>query len=579
MRGIAIAIAAMRRVGSLIDVLTLLACATQHLAAAADDRPVALPPFIVEETAKGPPWRYVEAVGYEILSRCSDPVTRRVVETHYQLHQLLAEILPAELQVKMSVPRSLILYDEALQPAASQEVIARLLRTTPAPPIDDMPIFGGRRGLPTVTPRRYSFLPNLRLWDRDAMALFMIVRSEDFDPERISLTHDYVTFLVRSRIPALPPWFMQGFLSLHQQITYGGKRLTLPPLEWISAQLTDAIKKDPKAAPPLLPLTDFFGAKLPAPEPNVPIDPIKRWQAQALLFVRWGLDPAGGQRRAAFWKFTERCAIAGASEDLFQECFGLDYEHAQTQLAAYLPIALRRSLEFRPARMARLPNLPLHDASPGQIARLKGDWERLEITYVKANFPELASKYLEQARRTLKRGYDRDERDPRLLAALGLCECDAGNDPGAREYFEAATQIGPIRPRANFELARLRCAEFRAQPAGNGGQISTSQTAAILQPLFAARAQEPPLPEVYELIAEAWASADATPTRGHLAVLSEGVRLFPRRTELILRTAELYLRNGFQTDAAAFIDLGARVADDPHDRERVAALQQQLTSR
>ena len=42
----------------------------------------------------------------------------------------------------------------------------------------------------------------------------------------------------------------------------------------------------------------------------------------------------------------------------------------------------------------------------------------------------LTPKYLEQARRTLKRGYDRDERDPRLLAVLGLCEIDAGNDAG-----------------------------------------------------------------------------------------------------------------------------------------------------
>src|SRR5688500_15028114 len=43
----------------------------------ADDNPVSLPPFIVEEAAKGPPWRYAETPGYEILSRCNDAITRR----------------------------------------------------------------------------------------------------------------------------------------------------------------------------------------------------------------------------------------------------------------------------------------------------------------------------------------------------------------------------------------------------------------------------------------------------------------------------------------------------------------------
>src|SRR5687768_6615231 len=152
-----------------------------------EERPVALPPFIVEEATRGPPWRYAEFDGYEILSRCSDAVTRRVVETHYQLHQLLADILPPQLQVKMSVPRALILYDEELQPAASKEVIARMLRNSDPPP--EFPGLPGRGGFRVpASVERYSFLPNLRLWDRDSMAVFMIVRRDDFDANRLSLT-------------------------------------------------------------------------------------------------------------------------------------------------------------------------------------------------------------------------------------------------------------------------------------------------------------------------------------------------------------------------------------------------------
>lgn len=547
----------------------------------ADEAAVALPPFIVEEATKGPPWRYGEAMGFEILSRCDDSMTRRVVEAHHHLHGLLAEILPPQLQLKLTLPPALILYDEELQPASSKEVVAQLLRRAPLPTDDPMPSFGGgrgSRGLQTPSPsRRYTFLPNLRLWDRDAMTIFMIVRREGFDPDRLALTHDYVSFLVKSRLPSLPPWFVHGFLALYQQMTHEGMQLTLGPLTWISETHTHALKKDLKTAPPVLPVDEFLAFRMPARDPLATYEPIAAWQAQALLFVRWGLDSGGPARRAALWDFVERSATNGSTEEVFRACFGLDFAAAQAEMAAYLPRAVRRTINFRLPRGApKLPPFAMRNASDGQIARLKGDWERMEIAYVKTHHPQLADKYLEQARRTLRRGYDRDERDPQLLAAMGLCESDAGNPTGARELFEAAVRIGPIRPRANYELARLRLTEFRAQPAGPEGRLSVTQAAEVLAPLFAARAQQPPLPEVYALIGDVWAEVAAKPNRGHLAVLDEGVRFFPRRADLVLRAAELYLREGFRAEASNYIDVAARVATDDATRERAALLRRQI---
>ncbi|MBL9212305.1 MAG: hypothetical protein JNL92_17730, partial [Opitutaceae bacterium] len=323
------------------------------LGPAAEERPVvALPPFLVEEATKGPPWRYAEAMGYEILSRCDDRTTRRVIESHHTLHQLLAHLLPETLQVKMSVPRALILYDQELQPAASQEVIAKLLRSTPEPAAEDAFTLPGGRGFRTSAPtRRFSFLPNLRLWDRDGMAIFMIVRRDDFDADRLALTHDYVSFLVKSRLPALPPWFVYGFLALYQEIKYGGDRLTVEPMEWISPLHTAALKKEPKTAPPVRPLADFFRGELPPADAHGTYTPIEAWRAQAVLFVRWGLDPAGGSRRQAFLKFVERSAVEGNGEQVLRECLDLDFAQAQTELTAYLPNAVRRSVQYRPERL------------------------------------------------------------------------------------------------------------------------------------------------------------------------------------------------------------------------------------
>src|ERR1019366_9231312 len=100
------------------------------------------------------------------------------------------------------------------------------------------------------------------------------------------------------------------------------------------------------------------------------------------------------------------------TEALFQECFGLDFATAQQQLTAYLPEAIREKLALRPSQRPRLPDYALRPASEAEIARLRGDWERLEVGYVKAHFPSLAPKYLEQARRTLRRAYDHGSRDP-----------------------------------------------------------------------------------------------------------------------------------------------------------------------
>lgn len=547
---------------------------------AGEEKPVvALPPFIVEEAAKGPPWRYTETPGYEVLSRCNDATTRRVIESHHALHQLLAHILPESLQLRTSVPRALILYDEELQPAASQEVIARLLRPEPAPVADEPATLPGGRGLrlgPAGAARRVQFLPNLRLWDRDGMAVFMIVRHGDFDADRLALTPDYVAFLVKSRLPALPPWFVHGFVALYKDIKYERARLTLEPMEWISRLHTAALKKEPKHAPPVRPLAGFLRSELSPADAHGTYTPVEAWRAQALLLVRWGLDPAGGERREAFLRYVERSAVAGASEELWQECLGLDFAATEAQLTAYLPTAVRRSVSFKPGRLAPLPPYVLRDASDGQIARLKGDWERLEIPYVRKISAELAPKYVEQARRTLRRAYDRGERDARLLAVLGLCEIDAGHDAGARDYLEAAQAIGPIRPRASYELARLRFAAGRSAPAGAGGRLSAAQAAEVLKPLFAARAAAPPLPEVYELIADVWAGVDSVPNRQHLAVLDEGVRLFPRHAPLVFRTAELFVAHGYRADATALLEVADQLATEEPERERLVALRRQL---
>lgn len=543
---------------------------------------VALPPFIVEEMSKGPPWRYAELPGFEILSRCNDRTTRDLAQAHFRLHQLLELLLPARLQLTFAVPKAVIFYDEALQSATSQEVIASMLKRAPkdeTPP--EMPLMGpGRFGLraPLMTSplaRPITFLPNIRLWDKDAMTVFAIVR-EGVDSDRLVLTRDYVSYLLLNRAPALPWWFIRGVLGLYERTEYGTGALSLGPINWISDQLTTAVIKDPKTAPAPVPLAEFLSGVPPPASAENDLSR-KTWLAQGALVVRWALDGRTPEQREAFWEFVDRAA-GGVTPEMFQRCFGIDFATADAQLAAYLPAAVRKTVTLRPAKPLKPPTLALRNASDADLARIKGDWERLEVGFVRRQFPELAGKYLEQARRTLRHAYDRDVRDPRLLAVLGLCECDAGDDQAAREFLEAAARLGPLRPRAGYELARLRLAEASAHPAREDGRLSATQVAEIFTPLFAARDQAPPIPEIYDLIAQVWSRAAFRPTRGHLDVLEDGVRLFPRRSALVYQAAALYADYGFAEEATKLAHLGRSVTVNADERERFAQLEARLAA-
>lgn len=559
-----------RHLFALVAVLALGAAA----AGAAEPKAIALPPFLVEETAQRLPWRTAEVGGWEVLSSCPERLTHALIANHYRLHVLLGELLPPALQLAMTEKQTLLFVDSAHQPPTSQEVVAAMALTAAEQDrLDDVvvPIDDGRLRRRPLPPR-YSFLPNLRLWDRDAGALFAIAREAEFDANRVALTPDYVAYLLRNRLPALPPWFVSGVLTLYARARMTEDALTLERLDWLSETGSAALKTGPEANRALLPLAEFFAGELSSSD-RVEGEALSLWQAQAALLVRWGLSGRGAPRREALWKFVARAAVEPVSEALFQDCFGLDFAAAQQQLTAFLPEAMRDRLALRPGKRVRPPDYVLRPATEVDVARIKGDWERLEIGYVKTRFPVLVPKYLEQARHTLLRAYDRGSRDPRLLAVIGLCEIDAGNDLAARPFLEdAAARDGTLRARACFELARLRFAALRPTRTG-APALTPAQAGEVLPLLQAARTQQPPLEEVYELIAEVWAACAQTPTRAELAVLEEGVRFFPRRGELVYRTAELNVRHGFTDTARWLITLGLTLAPDSAARTRFEALQ------
>jgi hypothetical protein len=235
---------------------------------------------------------------------------------------------------------------------------------------------------------------------------------------------------------------------------------------------------------------------------------------------------------------------------MFKECFGLGYDQMLTALRLYIGNTAYQYKEYNAGSGAGLPEpapLALRDATEAEVGRIKGEAAAL-------------AGHRETAHDEMQAPYARGNADAALLAALGLLETGRGETARARKFLEAAAQKQAVRPRAYLELAKLRLAQ--AQPANPNpvAALTATQTQSVLQPLLIVRQQPPPLPEVYELMADVWLRSDTPPTQADLAVLNQGVMTFQRRPVLLLHAAELNGRYGDPAAARAMVDFGLKLA-------------------
>jgi hypothetical protein len=223
-----------------------------------------------------------------------------------------------------------------------------------------------------------------------------------------------------------------------------------------------------------------------------------------------------------------------------------------------------------------LPDFKVERATPNEIARVRGEWERLAIWHVQRRFPQAREPYIAQARRTLRRAYGAGDRDPRLLAIMGLCEIDAGNPGGAREFLEPAIDAGVVRPSAYYEVAKARFAELR-QTARENQMFTLTQLAPVIRPLQRAATQAPPLPEVFTLLAEAWAQCDSPPNGAEIAELQLGARHFARRPAVAYPIAAALAHHGKTAEAAAILDACAGYLTDDKTQAGIDRLRTELS--
>lgn len=535
---------------------------------------VSLPPLMVEERGSPLVWRYLEAPGLEIISICEDHTLIAFVERYHRLKELLTVVVPDRFLASRTAPESHIIFNEQVGRARSQEVIAEMLKKeTGSDTLPKKPAFN--RGRPPESPSpTIQFLPNLRLGDLDLSAIFSILGDSSDTERNFTFKSNRIASLLQGRVPALPDWFAIGFAGFFPQLQFNENTIEVLPATWTTEESV-ALKNDSSLPRTLLPMEELLSRFAPAdPAQLTEVDRI--WKAQSALFVRWAVTENKGARKESLWKFIDRLEKEPLTEELFREHFGMGFSDARDRLSDYLGTSLQTRLKLEGPKTNRLPRLRVRNATDSEVARIRGGWERLEISYVRQQFPDVVDKYVDQARRTLQRAYDRNDRDPRLLTELGLTELEANNPVSAQNFLQEATARDVARPRAYYELALLR---FKALSSDPTVHLTPEQATSILTPLLAARRFSPPFAEIYVLMSEVLRRQSAPPSAEMLAAVNEGARLFPRVSLLMVQAISLNNAAGNSAMALEQADAGRRAARDPGMQGRLQSTYDELAAK
>lgn len=570
----------------------------------AEQRTVELPPC-VSEAASLQRWRYARAGDVEVLSQWPDDVTRRVIDSRNLLQAELAALIPPAFQVQRPVPAMHVLFGNVDNPAVAAQLAARIkqfagmpLDTDPEDPFEAEDAQAARAAIDWVV----RFQTYDQLWDADTFATYQVAAGSRAPGAELGLKPRYLRYLLEARTPGLPSWFIEGMIELQRIAltltpppTLSGDLTTpirsagvsLAPAQWLSPEESARLRADPASRPTLMPLGVLFGGLRLGVNQAAEIQ-LRR--SEAALFIRWALDvtkpetqtghpPEGsdlerlepGQLQPqALWTYLDRAGREPANEALFQECFGQTYAEAEVRLRDYLPYALTHTIALKAPDEIALPGFELRDATAAEVSRLRGELARLEIDLIKEDHPPLTTIYREQFRQIVQPGLDRGSRDPQLLAIAGLAESATGNDEAARPLLEAAVAARLPRARIYQELARIHFNEVR--PTKPEAKITSAQAAPALELLALGLKQAQPLAENYELVAEIWLRTAGRLTREQLAVLDEGIRIFPRRMRLVYLSALVYGFTGLDGHARALVEQGLANCLDEGEKSRLLKL-------
>lgn len=547
---------------------------------------VELPKFVVQDSRELPQpesWKYATMPGFEILTNASDKATQRLVKDFDEFRQALSIVWPIEQQISQTT--SLIISGKGAKFDAF------------------MP--KGKGGNPdTATASLFLKEGNKTAILIDLQATTLNVLNIDgaddaatgTDSGLLQVDHDkalyreYVRYLLSKSNPRMPAWFEEGISQIIMRMQIQSRRYIelgrVEPANTVSAaaamtQQINAIAAADDPDAPQLPgapaedkdfpaalmrrrlvdMDKMFSVAHGAPEATNALGN-NIWAKQSYAFVHMCLYGEKKKYQKPFAEFLRRIAKEPVTEAMFKECFKMSYKDMLMQIrsyaeSTYAEIQIYQSKKGGEDLIIQPKPLALREATQSEIGRIKG--EALVLAGHRA-----------KAKTELIAPYVRGERDPELLAALGLFEKKEGKEADARKFLEAAWTGKTTRPDALLELSRFRYADALAKPEGPDKLLAPAQVRAIVDPLLVARRQPPHNYAIYDLMADTWARSATKPKREEAIPIIEGALLFPTRLKLVFQCIYFAADIGDLKSAHALADHGIRIGTDPNVKKRFA---------
>lgn len=582
----------MKQTAALLGFAFVLAVAPLHAQEknASTGPVVELPKFIVTDDRALPQpeaWRYATMPGFEILTNASDRATQRLLRDFDEFRQALSYVWPVPDRISQTT--SLIICGKG----SKFDKFVPVGKVVPDAAFASLFLKQGTKTA-IVIDLQSTTLNVLNIDGSNDAAT-------GTDSGLISVEHDkqlyreYVRYLLSQSEPRLPAWLEEGLAQIIMRMKFDKRWIEFAKLEdpnTISTQAAMVLEANAALASEdgdantlagapaedrdfnaalrrraLVPMDKFFAIAHDSPEATNVLGN-NRWAKQAYAFVHMCLYGNRGKFQKPFGKFLQRLSREPASEAMFKECFGMSYKDMLMEIRGYCDFTVYEAKEFRsvkggPDLIVSPAPLDLREATQAEVGRIKG--EALVLAGNKA-----------EARAELGAAYTRGERDPNLLAALGIYEKNAGEDVRARKFLEAAYAGKSNRPDACLELARYRYADALANPAVGNEQFSAAQVASVIEPLQLGRRQPPHMYAIYELAGQTLARSAVKPSREDAIVLIDGARLFPTRLKLVYQAAVVAADAGEYHPAHVLADHGIKYAPDAAAKKHFETLKASL---
>ncbi|MEO6001570.1 MAG: hypothetical protein ABIZ04_01505 [Opitutus sp.] len=484
---------------SALTSLVLIGCCglTAVVRATGEDTLVTLPAFEVKGLR---PWLYAEIPGYQILSLASEKDTRSILTQLRNASHFTSFFFPKGYNLRFTARSTLFLHHFADKQTVDDATQRLQLSFTPKA----FTVSAGDAFVEFPTPERIADWMNGRQ-----------------TPSQFFSLSELVT-------PRVPVWYREGLHVVIASSKVTDHTLTTSSLNW------NGTRVQPLHEVLTVGTSEQFSALNQASGSAV-----SAFRMGAVLFVHWGFFGEQGKNRAAFLNFIDAASRSPISEDLFRRHFQMDFAEGEARLKEYM-----RKQAWRPVRF-ELPLNPESAATPtlvrpatsGEVTRIVGESYLLLGDTAP---PSERTRYHAKARSLLVAAHTAGDRDPRLLAQLGLLEFADQNVQAARNYLEAATSSNVPLPRAYTVLSLLRLRGFGAQ-LGDKTVLTLAQSRAVLAPALTALTLRPMLPDAATIVEDIFLRGVVTPTPGDLDLLDSAVRQYPRNITLLANAVAIEL--------------------------------------